>query len=174
MPLTAKLIRRTVAIASRSISGHYNLPCKNTAGIAISRATMSSSSSSSSSSQHNQSTSSPPPLTSPSNLTPHSSDSTGATISPQPLLPAPDSASAAQETDDAATTTVQVNGAPVILDKLGPMVVGRDGTLSRIANWHEMSEFERENTLRILGKRNQLRLKNLRQGLDAADEKKDE
>ncbi|KAK3298006.1 uncharacterized protein B0H64DRAFT_393608 [Chaetomium fimeti] len=44
------------------------------------------------------------------------------------------------------------------------MVVNRDGTVSRIGNWHEMSGIERQNTLRILGKRNQLRLGNLRAG----------
>lgn len=42
------------------------------------------------------------------------------------------------------------------------MVVNRDGTLSRIANWAEMSDVERRNTLRILGKRNALRLEGLR------------
>jgi predicted Fe-S protein YdhL (DUF1289 family) len=47
------------------------------------------------------------------------------------------------------------------------MVVNRDGTVSRIGNWHEMSGIERQNTLRILGKRNQLRLGNLRAGLPA-------
>ncbi|PVI01042.1 hypothetical protein DM02DRAFT_490550, partial [Periconia macrospinosa] len=46
----------------------------------------------------------------------------------------------------------------VKLDHLGPMVVNRDGTLSRIGNWAEMTEIERRNTLRVLGKRNQLRM----------------
>ncbi|KAF2680734.1 hypothetical protein K458DRAFT_271389, partial [Lentithecium fluviatile CBS 122367] len=50
----------------------------------------------------------------------------------------------------------------VKLDHLGPMVVNRDGTLSRIANWEHMAEIERKNTLRILGKRNQLRMDMLR------------
>lgn len=62
---------------------------------------------------------------------------------------------------------MRVNGAPIALDALGPMVIGRDGTLSRIANWPEMTSFERNNTLRILGKRNQLRLGNLREGKPA-------
>jgi hypothetical protein len=43
------------------------------------------------------------------------------------------------------------------LDHLGPMVVAANGTLSRIANWGEMTEMERRNTLRIIGKRNQER-----------------
>ncbi len=71
-----------------------------------------------------------------------------------PSLPAPG--------DAAAATVIEVNGKAVMLDTLGPMVVGRDGSLSRIANWGEMTEIERQNTLRILGKRNQLRLGALR------------
>jgi hypothetical protein len=42
------------------------------------------------------------------------------------------------------------------------MVVNRDGTLSRVANWGEMTPHERAATLRVLGKRNQLRLGDLR------------
>ena len=59
---------------------------------------------------------------------------------------------------------VTVNGQAVALDNLGPMVVHKDGTISRIANWHEMTEIEKQTTLRVLGKRNQLRLGNLREG----------
>ncbi|KAL2155561.1 hypothetical protein VTH82DRAFT_303 [Thermothelomyces myriococcoides] len=83
---------------------------------------------------------------------------------PLPALPAPDAASG--EGPD-GVRTVMVNGQPVALDALGPMVVNRDGTVSRIANWPEMTEIERENTLRILCKRNQLRLGNLRAGRPA-------
>ncbi|KAK0662925.1 hypothetical protein QBC41DRAFT_350310 [Cercophora samala] len=79
---------------------------------------------------------------------------------PLPALPAPGTETA--EDPSQKTTTVVVNGAPISLDALGPMVVNRDGTLARIANWQEMSSFERENTLRVLGKRNQLRLATLR------------
>lgn len=71
-----------------------------------------------------------------------------------PALPAPGS--------EGATMTLEVDGKAVELDHLGPMVVGRDGTVSRIANWDELSELERRNTLRILGKRNQARLAALR------------
>ena len=53
------------------------------------------------------------------------------------------------------------------LDNLGPMVVGRDGTLARVSNWHEMTEHEQKMTLRVLGKRNQLRLGNLKAGRGA-------
>lgn len=63
---------------------------------------------------------------------------------------------------DAPVTNLSVGGEGVRLDHLGPLVVNQDGTMSRISNWDAMSEIERQNTLRILGKRNQLRLKKLR------------
>jgi hypothetical protein len=52
--------------------------------------------------------------------------------------------------------------ATVKLDHLGPMVVNVDGTLARISNWSGMTDMEKENTLKIVGKRNQLRLAALR------------
>jgi hypothetical protein len=58
---------------------------------------------------------------------------------------------------DATKIDMSKGGNTVKLDHLGPLVVNRDGTLSRISNWTEMSEIERQNTLRVLGKRNQLR-----------------
>ncbi|EJT71545.1 hypothetical protein GGTG_10802 [Gaeumannomyces tritici R3-111a-1] len=75
-----------------------------------------------------------------------------------PALPEPGSG------DDAPTHQLDLSSGQgsVTLDHLGPMVVNRDGTMSRIANWAEMSDIERQNTLRILGKRNQLRLGDLR------------
>lgn len=59
-------------------------------------------------------------------------------------------------------TPLNVNGSGVKLDHLGPLVVNKDGSLSRIANWDKMADIERQNTLRILGKRNQLRLDGLK------------
>jgi hypothetical protein len=53
-------------------------------------------------------------------------------------------------------------GESVSLDALGPMVVNKDGTISRIANWDKMAAIEKQNTLRIVGKRNQVRLEALR------------
>jgi hypothetical protein len=55
----------------------------------------------------------------------------------------------------------------VKLDHLGPLVVNKDGSLSRIGNWAEMADIERENTLRILGKRNQARRAALQQAGEA-------
>lgn len=54
--------------------------------------------------------------------------------------------------------------ASVKMDHLGPLVVNKDGTLSRIGNWEQMTELEKKNTLRILGKRNQLRKEALQAG----------
>lgn len=53
-------------------------------------------------------------------------------------------------------------GSTVSLDHLGPMVVNVDGTLARIGNWEQMTDIERKNTLRILGKRNKERLATLK------------
>ncbi|KAI1106375.1 hypothetical protein F4804DRAFT_301068 [Jackrogersella minutella] len=65
-------------------------------------------------------------------------------------LPAPE--------HDGDPTKLLVGGEGVKLDHLGPLVVNEDGTMSRIANWNEMAEIERQNTLRVLGRRNKLRL----------------
>ena len=53
-------------------------------------------------------------------------------------------------------------GAPVMMDEMGPLVVGEDGTLSRIANWDDMTDKEREMAFKLLTKRNAKRLKKLR------------
>lgn len=69
------------------------------------------------------------------------------------------------------STQLNVNGPGVKLDHLGPMVVNQDGTLSRISNWNNMAAIEQQNTIRIIGKRNQQRLEALRaqQGSDSAE-----
>ncbi|EMD63146.1 hypothetical protein COCSADRAFT_45587, partial [Bipolaris sorokiniana ND90Pr] len=82
-------------------------------------------------------------------------DQASTSVAPLPL-PSPSTA-----TDD-TTTQLNVDGQAVKLDHLGPLVVNKDGTLSRIANWESMAEIERQNTLRILVKRNQVRLGALR------------
>ncbi|KAJ4363184.1 hypothetical protein N0V83_010304 [Neocucurbitaria cava] len=82
--------------------------------------------------------------------------STSSGSSQQPL-PLPEPSSSQEE-----TTKVDINGEGVKLDHLGPLVVNKDGTLSRITNWATMAEIERQNTLRILGKRNQLRRESLK------------
>ncbi|KAJ1031333.1 hypothetical protein NDA18_002549 [Ustilago nuda] len=48
------------------------------------------------------------------------------------------------------------------LDHLGPMIVNSDGTISRIANWQNMSDIEKERSLRLLSKRNNARMETLK------------
>ncbi|KIW26554.1 uncharacterized protein PV07_09640 [Cladophialophora immunda] len=92
-----------------------------------------------------------------SNQPPHSENPSakgkddGPTSSTPLALPAP------QDAPTSATEPSQT----FKLDALGPLVINSDGTLSRIHNWAEMTELERERTLRILGKRNQLRRENV-------------
>ena len=87
-------------------------------------------------------------------------DVVDATSSDEPLaLPA----EAANPDMAGGVRTVEVDGQPVSLDSLGPMVVNKDGTLSRITNWPEMTDKEQANTLRIIAKRNKKRLKDLKE-----------
>ncbi|EUC27613.1 hypothetical protein COCCADRAFT_111261, partial [Bipolaris zeicola 26-R-13] len=100
----------------------------------------------------------PPPSeqakpTSTQDISPQNQDQASTSAAPLPL-PSP-------STND-NTTQLNVDGQAVKLDHLGPLVVNKDGTLSRIANWESMAEIERQNTLRILVKRNQVRLGALR------------
>ena len=60
--------------------------------------------------------------------------------------------------EDGVATTIEVDGECVKLDKLGPMIVNTDGTLSRIANWSALTEVERDRSLRLIAKRNKQRL----------------
>ncbi|ODN88478.1 hypothetical protein L198_06750 [Cryptococcus wingfieldii CBS 7118] len=56
-------------------------------------------------------------------------------------------------------------GNVVKLDKLGPMIINSDGTLSRIQNWQDLHPVEQERTVRLLvKKRNLVRLKSLAAG----------
>lgn len=83
-----------------------------------------------------------------------------------PALPAP----AESATGATAPVQLEVNGPAVSLaDQLGPAVIHADGTISRIGNWACLTEAERRNTLRVLGKRNKIRLEALRDG-SAQDE----
>jgi hypothetical protein len=93
-------------------------------------------------------------------------DSSDATTSKKPL--------ALPEAPHSSTTQLDMsNGdASVKLDHLGPMVVNVDGTLSRISNWDKMADIEKENTLRIIKKRNQARLEALRAKEDTKDGEK--
>ncbi|KAL2816137.1 hypothetical protein BJX63DRAFT_430427 [Aspergillus granulosus] len=65
-------------------------------------------------------------------------------------------------TESSDTHQLDVNGDGVKLDHLGPLIVNADGTLARISNWAQMTEIERRNTLRVLGKRNKARMEALK------------
>lgn len=68
-----------------------------------------------------------------------------------------------------APRSLEVGGNAVLLDEMGPMVVGADGSLSRIANWGEMTEREREVAARRIVKRNRERLAELRSAQPATE-----
>jgi hypothetical protein len=75
-------------------------------------------------------------------------------------------------TSDSTNQKLDVNGqgTTVSLDHLGPIVVNQDGTMSRISNWDKMTEIEKKNTVRIIGKRNKQRLEALKAaGVEAGD-----
>ena len=58
-------------------------------------------------------------------------------------------------------TVVSVNGEPVQIDGLGPIVLNSNGTFSRITNWHTMTKEEQAKTIRLIGKRNKIRRRKL-------------
>lgn len=60
------------------------------------------------------------------------------------------------------TLDVSGEGSTVKLAELGPLVVNVDGTVARITNWKEMTEAERETTVRMVGRRNKQRLEALK------------
>ena len=64
--------------------------------------------------------------------------------------------------NDVTQLDMSSGGTSVKLDHLGPMVVNADGTLARISNWQQMTDGEKEATLRIVGKRNKQRLEALK------------
>ena len=63
---------------------------------------------------------------------------------------------------DAEVQTITVDGMGIKIDKLGPIIVNTDGTLTRISNWGDMSEGERQTALRRIARRNKERTEQLR------------
>ncbi|KAL1525948.1 hypothetical protein AB1Y20_020774 [Prymnesium parvum] len=76
---------------------------------------------------------------------------------PAPLLALPSPEDVSRKIDLDVTT-----GQAVVLDRLGPVVVNTDGTLSRVSNWEELSAQEQEATKRRISKRNVERLRAFR------------
>lgn len=57
------------------------------------------------------------------------------------------------------------SGPQYLTNVLGPLVINKDGTTSRITNWGKMSPSERERTLRIIAARNRQRVNRLKDEL---------
>ena len=57
---------------------------------------------------------------------------------------------------------VQVGGGSTSLESLGPVVVNKDGSLARIANWQQMTEEEKAAAKRLIGAQNKKRMAALR------------
>ncbi|BFZ58420.1 hypothetical protein PYCC9005_005482 [Savitreella phatthalungensis] len=82
----------------------------------------------------------------------------------QDRLALPDRASAGDSSSSDARTqtqtqtqTLTVDGERISLDVLGPMVINSDGSVSRIANWHDLTEAEQARILRVIARRNAAR-----------------
>ncbi|QPC78513.1 hypothetical protein HYE68_009265 [Fusarium pseudograminearum] len=87
-------------------------------------------------------------------------------------LPAPGSDTAASSSSRGGGVTELRVGESVALDSMGPLVVNRDGTMGRIGNWAGMTEHEKAQTLRLLGKRNKERLEVIKAKKAAEEEQK--
>ncbi|KAF5677781.1 hypothetical protein FHETE_1544 [Fusarium heterosporum] len=83
-------------------------------------------------------------------------------------LPEPGQETAADKGD--GVTSLRV-GESVRLDAMGPLVVNTDGTMGRIGNWAGMTKGEKEQTLKLLGRRNKQRLDAIK-AKKAAEEQK--
>jgi len=81
-------------------------------------------------------------------------------------LPAP-SSEEAQKLDPQSDQAIH-------FDHLGPIVVNKDGTMSRITNWDKMAPIEREKTLKILRLRNKARMDKLKEADKEAGGEKSE
>eukprot|EP01045_Picozoa_sp_COSAG04_P008118 COSAG04_NODE_442_length_14382_cov_72.823566_13_plen_315_part_00 len=84
-------------------------------------------------------------------------------------LELPDAANVAERED--GVRVMDVDGTPVKLDRLGPIVVQKDGSLKRITNWQEMTEPEQQRTLKVVARRNKMRTGQLEKGDIWADAK---
>ncbi len=64
-----------------------------------------------------------------------------------------------------------VNGIGARLDRLGPVILNLDGSMSRITNWDNMSPNEQATALRLVAKRNEERRKQLNEQAQVAGSK---
>ena len=90
-----------------------------------------------------------------------SADGSGSN-SPKLLPDAASSVFAVGGSDD-ELKTLTVDGAPILLNKLGPVVVTKEGLMGSIDNWHELSENEQALVMKRIGRRNQERIAALKE-----------
>ncbi|KAJ3413970.1 hypothetical protein HDV05_007259 [Chytridiales sp. JEL 0842] len=100
-----------------------------------------------------------------------SSTSSSSTTTKQPLAaieynPTPSDSSSSSSGIPHPYVDPSEEGWQFKLDKLGPIVVNEDGTMARITGWDKMTDIEKERTVRVLNKRNQARLKKLKEQLE--------
>ena len=69
----------------------------------------------------------------------------------------------ARENNGVPVRQVEVGGEALSLDELGPIIINEDGTMRRIANWHLLTDQEKEHTQRKIAKRNKTRIEALQQ-----------
>jgi hypothetical protein len=136
---------------SHFISCTYAVPTRTLRSSSMASTTHSNSNSNSEPDGERNETSSTPRITSSTSTTPMPKE--------KELLALPEAPA-----HESSTTTLDVSngGTTIKLDHLGPMVVNVDGSLSRISNWEGLADIEKKNTLRIIAKRNQMRLEALR------------
>lgn len=80
------------------------------------------------------------------------------------LLPPPDQTQQSQSSSDVHKIDLS-NGSKDLANELGPLIINKDGTTGRITNWHQMTEEEKQRTLRIITARNRKRLQVLKEEL---------
>jgi len=74
----------------------------------------------------------------------------------------------------AQATKLELGVTKNFFEEMGPLVINPDGTSGYLSNWKEMSPYERNTTIRLLMRRNRIRIANLTGNQDhlSVDEKK--
>ena len=98
------------------------------------------------------------------------SSAKGAQGAPAETLALPAAEESAAASADAAPTSIEVGGASVSLDELGPIIVNADGTTRRITNWAELTPGEQERTKVRIAKRNAKRIAKLKEAAGVGEE----
>ena len=63
---------------------------------------------------------------------------------------------------DDSLKSIELNGGSVSMEDLGPIIINKDGTTRRIANWDTLTRHEKETTFRLIRERNKKRLDQLK------------